>query len=540
MGAVDDPLHSHCRPETIWATGNVAEAIPGVPTPLSWTLQHYAIEAGARGAFADLGVITGRAASRPVGVDDATIGIFFGHPAGNVTTMLKVAAAMPGNSVEALLEQIFGESGPTPEVQRSPRRWPAIAAKLPVGIAAGPRRLEATRRRAHAFSVEALRRLGPDSARTLLVEARDVFAAVVRPHAFVTFMGQGLYERVAQLARAAGMPGAELTLAGGCGGMEELDLAAALWDMADGRLAMDRFLAAYGHHGPDEGELSNRSWREDPAPLLRTIATIRRLDRSEHPREVERRRRAERADAERRLIAALPRLQRAPARLLLRLATRYFPLREAGRSAFHRAVDVARASARILGTELARGGHLEEPDDVFYLTLDELAGRCGHHFRSADARHLVAHRRERRAHYLTLDVPSMWTGMPTPTLRADRRPDGTAGTLTGLAVSAGEAEGTARVVADPATCVTPLEPGEILVCRTTDPSWVAMFLGAAGLVIDIGGAMSHGAIVARELGIPCVINTQTATVRIATGDHVRVDGSRGLVEIRPTQPSDEE
>ena len=76
-----------------------------------------------------------------------------------------------------------------------------------------------------------------------------------------------------------------------------------------------------------------------------------------------------------------------------------------------------------------------------------------------------------------------------------------------------------------------LEPGEILVCETTDPSWASLFLVASALVIDIGGALSHGAIVARELGVPCVINTRVGTRCLRTGDLLRVDGERGSVTV---------
>jgi phosphoenolpyruvate synthase/pyruvate phosphate dikinase len=76
-----------------------------------------------------------------------------------------------------------------------------------------------------------------------------------------------------------------------------------------------------------------------------------------------------------------------------------------------------------------------------------------------------------------------------------------------------------------------LEDGEILVCETTNPSWVTLFVVAGALVIDIGGALSHGAIVARELGIPCVINTRDGSRRLRTGDTVVVDGSTGAVEL---------
>jgi pyruvate,water dikinase len=99
-----------------------------------------------------------------------------------------------------------------------------------------------------------------------------------------------------------------------------------------------------------------------------------------------------------------------------------------------------------------------------------------------------------------------------------------------MAVSPGVVEGRARVVLDPDSGID-IEPGEILVCETTDPSWASYFLVAGALVIDIGGAMSHGAIVAREMGIPCVINTRAGTAAIATGDLLSVDGGAGTVRV---------
>ncbi|MFY1621075.1 PEP-utilizing enzyme, partial [Micromonospora sp. WMMD736] len=98
-------------------------------------------------------------------------------------------------------------------------------------------------------------------------------------------------------------------------------------------------------------------------------------------------------------------------------------------------------------------------------------------------------------------------------------------------------EGRVRIVHDPADDID-IDPGEILVCPTTDPSWVSLMTIASALVIDIGAAVSHGAIIARELGLPCVIGTRSGTTDLREGDHVRVDGSAGTVEVleRPRQP----
>ena len=107
------------------------------------------------------------------------------------------------------------------------------------------------------------------------------------------------------------------------------------------------------------------------------------------------------------------------------------------------------------------------------------------------------------------------------------------GIVWGIGVSPGIAEGTVRVVRDAdSDQADDFEPGDILVCRITDPSWAPLLSVAAAVVIDIGGSLSHGAIVARELGIPCVINTVDGSRRLRTGDRVTVDGSAGSVQVR--------
>ena len=107
--------------------------------------------------------------------------------------------------------------------------------------------------------------------------------------------------------------------------------------------------------------------------------------------------------------------------------------------------------------------------------------------------------------------------------------------IVGLGVSPGIVEGVAHVIADP-TEPSDFEPGDILVCHATDPSWASLFLLASGVVIDIGGMLSHGAIVARELGIPCVINTGSGTQRLHSGDRIRIDGTAGAVTLLSRGP----
>jgi phosphohistidine swiveling domain-containing protein len=214
---------------------------------------------------------------------------------------------------------------------------------------------------------------------------------------------------------------------------------------------------------------------------------------------------------------------------LIHQARQYLPLREAGRDAFLKGIDVARYSARALGVQLAKAGILHDPDDIFYLTFHELAtdGVDG-----AALDELVAYRRERRTLYEGMRIPGRWSGSVEP-LPAHTPEDHAV--VSGIGVSAGVVEGLARVVHNLGS--DDLEPDEILVCRTTDPSWAAYFFVAGGALIEIGGPLSHGAIVARELGLPCVISATGATDHIHTGDRIRLDGTTGSVEIVQRAPA---
>jgi pyruvate,water dikinase len=207
---------------------------------------------------------------------------------------------------------------------------------------------------------------------------------------------------------------------------------------------------------------------------------------------------------------------------VLRLAARYVPLREVGKAAFLQSIDVARAAARRLGDLLVADGTLTDPDDVQLLTTSELRGSL-----PPDVRAVVEARRTQRRRYLAQRLPDSWVGEPVP-ISVDDAPAIVEGDeLVGLGVSPGTYEGRVRVVPDPSD--PSLEPGEVLVCETTDPSWASLMFVAGALVIDIGGAVSHGAIVARELGVPCVIGTRRACGWLVTGDLVRVDGTSGVV-----------
>jgi pyruvate,water dikinase len=262
-------------------------------------------------------------------------------------------------------------------------------------------------------------------------------------------------------------------------------------------------------------------WREDPGPVEALLAGYRSMGDDADPGRAEAARVEERRRVEAALLAALPATRRGGGRVVLRLARTYLPLRGVGKVAFLQSLDVARAAARRMGALLAADGVLADPEDVFFLTLPELTGRL-----PAEPAAVVAERRARHAHYGTLRIPGMFRGDPEPEAAAE---EATAGAVSGTGASPGVVEGRVVVVTDPA--MADVEPGDILVAHTTDPSWASIMFLCKALVVDIGGLLSHAAVVARELGIPCVMGTQHGSRALRTGDICRVDGSAGTVEV---------
>ena len=517
-----DPLHETSGPDTYWTTVNTAEAMPGVMTPLGWTFWGGAIELAMRGAMVDLGVLEKDRLAWPDSPDDRFTAIFHGRVAANVDLMRDVVGnRLPGTSAAALELQLLG--GVRPDVVNRPtrRRYGAVANRLPTSAALLPRRLRAARAATDTWWRRSVLGDPPSSPSALLVEAFDHFAKVMRLHCLASFLCQGMYEQVTRLAQRADMAGAEVSLIGGYGGLEETALAADLWAVAQGRLELEEFISRHGYHGPNEGEISARAWRDDPGPLHISIARYRTMAEDRHPHRLEAARTQLRHRTEQELLGRLPALLRPGARLILDAARRYMPLREVGKAAFLQSIDVGRFAARTLGHELAATTQLTDAEDVFSLTLEELRTPTRNSLTD-----VVAERQRRRREHLTVSLPDSWTGQPAP---IGQKTADTTGEVRGIAASAGMHEGTARIVTDPA--IADIEDGDVVVCEATDPSWTLLFVTAGALVIDIGGPISHGAIIAREMGIPCVINTRTGTRAIKDGDLVRVDGGNGTVEI---------
>jgi pyruvate,water dikinase len=296
--------------------------------------------------------------------------------------------------------------------------------------------------------------------------------------------------------------------------------------------SLARFLSIYGHRGVAEIDLGLPRWSDDPTYILGVLANYLRLDNPELAPDVQFRRGAREAEE---MVADLTRRARRKGRLrgalvgfLLKRARALVGVREVPK--FYAVLVLTRARELLLsvGEDLARAGRLESAEDIFFLTLPETSSAlAGEDLRSVVRERRVVYDREVERRHVPRILLSDGTEPAAETLDA-----AVDGALHGTAASPGTVTAEARVILDPTGAR--LEPGEILVAPSTDPGWTPLFLTAGGLVMEMGGAMSHGAVVAREYGIPAVVGVPDATDRIATGQRITVDGSAGTVATEST------
>jgi phosphohistidine swiveling domain-containing protein len=520
-------IHRPSSGRTWWTTGNVAEAVPGVLTPLTYTFWARPFERSVRGSYAEMGVIS-RADGRKVtdDPDQTALGIVFGRAVLNVNLILSVGAGLPGTNAAEVAANILGDTADniTALPSNTPRRYPVVAARLPMLATRLKRRTAALDDRMTRMWQKICAADAAQAKRTLPM-IQELFAAALTVQSHATFLSSAIFEPLAGLVGDRNDLLADLL--SGYGGMVEVAMLQELWEVAHNRRALDDWLSRYGYLAPYAGNLRSRSWREDPAPIRRLLATYRTVTEAEAPASVERRRVSARHEAEEELLTRVPAAKRPGIRLLLRLAAHFIPLREVGKNCYLRAVDAARAGVRIVGVDLAERGVLAHSEDVWFVTWHELLATL-----PPDIASTIEARRRRHAAFETVTIPDVFCGCPEP-LPVAVLASGAGGVdelvLQGVPANGGVAQGPARVVADPLVDDVGIQPGEILVAAATDPSWTTLFVGAAAVVTDLGGALSHGAIVARELGLPCVTNVRTGTALIRNGDIIRVDGGRGIV-----------
>ncbi|MET7918267.1 rifamycin-inactivating phosphotransferase [Streptomyces avermitilis] len=312
-----------------------------------------------------------------------------------------------------------------------------------------------------------------------------------------------------------------------------LDELAKLAGGAEARDAIEAYLDRYGMRCVGEIDITRPRWRERPTTLVPVILdNVRYFE----PGAAERRFEQGRQKAQKKEQDVLSRLRALPdgdqkadeaKRMIDRVRT-FIGYREYPKYGIVSRYFVYKQALLEEAERLVQANVLPEKEDIFYLTFQELHDVV----RSNQVEdQLIQQRKDAFRSYHALTPPRVLTSDGEAVSGAYRRDDVPAGALTGLPVSAGTIEGRARVILDMAEA--DLEPGDILVTTFTDPSWSPLFVGIAGLVTEVGGLTTHGAVIAREYGLPAVVGVEQATRLIRDGQRIRVHGTDGYVEILP-------
>jgi pyruvate,water dikinase len=297
----------------------------------------------------------------------------------------------------------------------------------------------------------------------------------------------------------------------------ETDVGGGLRELAAGRLSREEFLKRFGHRCGQEMELSHPRWSEDHEALDRQLSAFR----SGAPA-------AETAAWEVTLKSfeegGLPEARYKALRSEVETLHTLLGLRETAKHYLMK----GHAVLRRLLLELDRRYRLQ--GGVFFLLPEELPRLA-----VDDLSALIAERRKRRAALLRLEVPPVLFSDDLEAIGRPPAPPVGAAELKGVPLSAGVAEAPALVLDSPEGVTAPTEP-YILVCPSTDPAWVPLFVGAKGLIMETGGVLSHGAIVAREFGLPAVAGLAGVTRQLRSGQRLRVDGGSGGVTVLSEGP----
>lgn len=314
-------------------------------------------------------------------------------------------------------------------------------------------------------------------------------------------------------------------------------------EFAGFRERFDRYLEVWGFRYSQELMLTNPTPREDPLPVIRLLQRYANED-GRGPQEVSASQRVIREQVTDRIstrltpqawLRWLPLSNAGRFRWVLRSAQGSILLRERARMKQALLYTRLRHVMLRIGEELAAPGHVDDREAVFQLEVDEVLALVDGTLAPERARESIRRRREEQQRFAGIEPPDSlvlargahWQPEHAAPVTARGRADPS---LRGSCACGGTVEGIAAVVLD-VRDADRVRAGDILVTRQTDPGWAAVFFLIKGLVIERGGMLSHGAIIAREYGIPAVVGVPEATLLIRTGDRLRVDGDRGVIEF---------
>ncbi len=549
---------------------NVGEVFPDVVTPLTYHYGIVAAERAWRKTYAKMGI---KARGDFDSEEPVIIGLFAGYTYLNLSYLRISGVRAPGSSAEAIDTAFFSDRNPPPYEPRdgdkslisSLRILRTVLAAL--NIDSPPPVVADSYQRVAAFEATRPSLDAPDAE---LVAFMDTFPTAFEPVYGNHMESSGLAGIVAGIladaANAAGQPGLVTHLMGAAGDVISAQYSQALYKIAGtvkstpsvntafdagvarllDRVAADPhaeqflsefngFIAEHGHRGPNDWELSGRTWENTPELALAAIDSMRRADHDLSPSARLIRDDEQRQSAISQIRPHLKGIDRRNFDKAVAAMPYWAQAREATRDRSIRFVNPVKQVFRELVRRSAERGGDPDPTHVALLTRPELSDYLEDPPALMDA---IAERAALYKRYSAVEPPFFIMSQDdVPTIEemeagqtAPSAPALLGEVMVGQAGSSGVAIGPARVVLDPSEA-DQLQPGEILVAPITDPAWTPLFLPAAAVVVNVGALMSHAVIVARELGIPCVVSVEDATERIKTGTMLEVDGTAGTVTL---------
>lgn len=535
-------------PSTQWplyTRGNVGEVFPEVVLPLTWDVYGLEAENGWRDAYAQLGLV----ADGDLDPDEPMVilGVFGGYCYINASYVRMLGVRAPGGKVEVIDQQFFGESDAPAYEPRDGDKNLKASAKLAKSVLTLLRTkelpaLDEDKRRVAAWIAQ--RPLDDADDADLLAHItgfRPLFRHLFGRHVHNTFAVALVSGVLADLLTKVDAQDQLVSILGGIGDIESAAPSAAMWQLA--RSPHDRnsvewqagfatFLDEFGSRGPNEWDMGSDPWGLRPELALAAIDRMTGASADHDPVAQRTRLATEREQAVADIRTRLNIVDRFVFDRALRATTLYSQARERSKTTVIRAIHSVRLAQRELAKRAASRGGADDPRHACLLQSDEFA----EYLRDpVPWMPTIAERHEQHQRLSELVPPFIFQGEvpPLDTWMSRSTPAATFAVgheIRGIAGCPGVARGRAVVVLD-AGEPRELGPGDVLVAPITDPSWTPLFLAADAVVVDVGATMSHAVIVARELGIPCVVSAVGATRSILDGAIVEVDGNTGRVTV---------
>ncbi len=533
-------LDTRPTPGHLYTRCNIGEMMPGAVTPLTFSLTGRGIDQGMQSMYAELGALDG------VEPRLRFVSMAYGHLFLNLTELASLSRFVIGSTAEDAALSVCGRE--VPELRVDP---PRPTAERALGAMRYARYLTTGRRREQALrrTIASLVLARGDDALTTYrhIDARvpDLYEAYAH-HLCGSAKSGALVPVLLRIASDNEVPTAAhhaevAALLAGAEDVESADIAQGIGRVAKvmrslpdirarfvdasteealaflrsdaagaAREAFAAYLARHGHRAVREAEFRQPEWREDPTPLVVNLQAALRREARPAPSS----------------SPVAPSASRIPPRLVA-IAQAGVRERESTKSALIEITAHFKQAYRALAAQMVEAKLLDDADQLFFFTHEEL----GSYLRAPDLdgwRDTLEARRSALPFQMKLQFPDVFEGVPGPL--DPIRSEAPEGGLAGKPVSRGVVRGKARVAFSPDEAAA-VERGEILVAPITDVGWTPCFEVIAGLATDIGSAVSHGAVVAREYGLPAVVDLRNATSVIRTGDYVELDGDAGTLRV---------